>query len=169
MQFTTNSFNGGFGRVNSLLGASSHKNTCQIVWDESNAVVVKNSYFDEDMFRRTKLAILIDKESSLSINELRELLDEVLNQHPQLLLDISYAAPMQWKDLDRRLDTLLAEALIEAEHKAHLRKSMNNIQQAQNLLDGWMSYQDVNAMVALSQKRRFDSPSLGKFVNCSRQ
>jgi hypothetical protein len=157
----------GFGRVNSLLGAAPGANNCQYIWD-GNSVVLKDPGFDEEMFRRVKLARLIDKDTCLSISDLRTIVDKVLGENARLLLDISCSSPETSGKLERQLDRLLDQEVVEAENEAQLRISKSNIKQAQPLTDGWMSYQEVDAMMALLHKHKFEAPDRCKFVNRNR-
>lgn len=160
----------GFARINSLLGGGTNNSACNYVWDESS-VVLKNQYFDENVYRQSKLVKLAEKESCLTIQERLEVLNRVFAENEQLMLDISYAGPEEWKKLDHQMEFLIEGAFTLAEHEISLRISRQNIQEARPLADSWMSYQDVNEMINFSNQkrsRRFDNPDLLKFVNRSR-
>jgi hypothetical protein len=159
----------GFARINSLLGATAAYNVCHYVWNEDNTVALMNSYFDEEHYRRSKLAAFVEKYSSLSFSDLKAIVDRVFAEHQQLVLDISWASPENWKELDRKLDAILHEEVISAENEAQLKISRNNIKRVQPTGDSWMSYQEVNAMLSLLSRHKFDPPVPGKFVNQSRQ
>lgn len=159
----------GFARVNSLMGAQCTPNVCQYVWSDDNTVSLKNAYFDEGTYRLCKVADFMDKTTCLSIVGLRKIVDRVLDEHSKLLLDISYATADSWKELDRQMNEILSMAVAEAENEEELRISRSNIQRVQPLDNGWMSFQDVDAMLSLtSRKQKFHAPNPSRFVNGSR-
>ncbi len=152
----------GFARLNLALGAKSSIN-CQYVWDESS-VALKNAYFDEAAYRFSKLTLLAQRESCLSLEQKECVLDVVLAENQQLLMDISYAAPDQWKQLDAQLMFLLDGAITLAEHEEQLQISMKNISKSRSLDNSWMSLHDVNEMLTLSSRRKSPSSEASKFV-----
>ncbi len=152
----------GFGRLNSILG-SNNSNNCQYVWDEAS-VALKNPYFDEKMYREAKLADRIDIESCMTVEQKKEVIDKVFSENEQLIMDISYAGPAEWKQLDSQLTFLLDGAFTLAEHKAQLQISMSNIQQTRSVNDGWMSCHDMETLLSLTQKRKFTTSESAKFI-----
>jgi hypothetical protein len=154
-----------FLRLNSLMGQSSPAAICPFVWQDDN-VVLKNVDFDEEAYRQSKITVLLLKRDSvLSTSERVSLVHKVIDENEELLLQISFASPENWKQLDTQMDYLIESAFMLAEHEAQLRISVSNIQQSRTMDDGWMSYHDVRAMLALNQHRKAVTGEPSKFVN----
>jgi hypothetical protein len=156
-----------FNRLNSaLLKSSSKPGFCQYVWVE-NSVALKNPAFDETMFRKCKIARMIDVNTLLSIAELQQILDQVISANAQLVLDISYATKDNWQSCDARfneiLDCAVAEAaaaseLISEHHLYHNASFADNAKAAKQHLDS----------KGLSKGRKLEFPAQVKFTNQSR-
>ena len=157
----------GFARLNSILGSSAVQSPCPYVWEES-AVFLMNAQFDESAFRYEKLTELFSRDLSLTFAEIEVVYDLVIGDHSELMTRISYALPSERGELEQELNYHLNQAIAHVEHQNSLKKSRSNIINARSLDNGWMSYDDVNQMMQLGQKRRFSAPEKAKFVNRNR-
>ena len=168
MQDAANQQRLSFNRLNNaLLKSSSKPGFCPYVWVD-NSVALKNPSFDEAMFRKCKIARMVDMNTPLSIAELQQILDWVISDNAPIVLDISYATQDKWQSCDLQFNEILDSTLAEAGAQAELRIAHNYVMNARAAENERLPYQELSAVSSLAIGRKLEFPAQTKFINKSR-
>lgn len=153
----------GFARLNNILGQNS--NSCKYTWDGSDVALTINQ-FDRAIYLNGKYNKLAKKESNLTNEAIREVVDNISAENEVLLNQIACVVGEEFQKLDAQFDFLLLAAFALKEHTEQLRSSNRNIQRTRQN-DTWMSAGEVNALMSLVNKRVSTTDSR-KFVQRDR-
>jgi hypothetical protein len=152
-----------FARLNGVLGTSTPP--IPYCWSGSEVFLDSGKKFDEKTYRESKLNTLLNRQSPLKPEEIRQVFERVIEQNLNILYDLHNSSADKFQQYDAKFNLLLESAFSHAENEHSLKISKENIKNSLQISDdGWINAQAVDNLFRLTSTNPMEKPDKNKFV-----